>query len=76
MLSTSILASEVVVLVVASEGGRWAFQTGGRLSSERMNIQQPERRETKNGTHFFYEADKGTIRKNSDKKGQVFKIQC
>jgi hypothetical protein len=62
MLSASSLASEVVVLVVA----RLAFQTGGRLSSEQMNIQQPEWTE-RAGTRLLCDVDRDTARKITKK---------
>jgi len=70
MLGASSLASEVVVLLVA----RLAFQTGGRLSSEQMNIQQPEWIERAE-TRLLYDVDRDTVRKTIDKKGRVFEIQ-
>ena len=67
MLGASSLASEVVVLLVA----RLAFQTGGRLSSEQMNIQQPEWIERAE-TRLLYDVDRDTVRKKNRQKRTSF----
>lgn len=69
MLGASSLASEVVVLLVA----RLAFQTGGRLSVEQMNIQQPEWIERAE-TRLLYDVDRDTVKKKSTKKDEFLRF--
>jgi hypothetical protein len=69
MLSASSLASEVIILLVA----RLAFQTGGRLSSEQMNIQQPEWI-GRARTRLLYDVDRDTVRKKNLQKDEVLRF--